>query len=211
VVVPFAGTAQASPRFRDPAKAMAWIDSHVRAGGTTAYLAALRQGDLKKGRVGIFASDGEPDEPARLVLDYLRRNVHCPLHTIAMKPEAADVLAKMAAQTGGGAHTAHDSEKLVRALLAIVQDIRGYRITEPKTSTVSLAGVRGTVLAIGFDSEVAIGGVREVVRHSRAHARRARLPLPRQRHSSISCQGKDIERTGYSSSVTAERLAHRLP
>ena len=132
-IVLFSDRATASPAFTDPAAAMRWLDPEMHASGGTSYEAAFRAVDLSsKDRITILLSDGRPGESIGEIRQYLQQHVHSPMHTVCLEDEASAVLSEIASLTGGGAYQVRGPEQMVRALLAIVQDIRRYRIFSPQ-------------------------------------------------------------------------------
>lgn len=130
----------------------------LKIGGGTDYLAALQAAKLAPGTPIVFLSDGEHNGDPGPVLDYIRVQRLGPLHTIAVEapPEAARLLADMAARTGGSMVAVQQSEALVQAFLEIAQHIGEYRVYKPDQDAVPFAAVRGKLIAFGFDAAPAI-------------------------------------------------------
>lgn len=137
--------------------AMAHIESMTATGGTS-YLAALQAADLAPGVPVIFLSDGMPSEAPGQVLDYLKNHPSGPLFTIAVEapPDAAKLLAQMAAMTGGTFVAVEKSEDLVKALLDIAKALAQYRSYKPHEDTVRCRAAAGKIIAFGFDAVPAI-------------------------------------------------------
>ena len=129
-IVAFSDKPVASPTYclkSQRGEAVQFIEN-LKADGGTRYLPPLRLPGTRPIAVG-FISDGQPDEGEDAILDYLRRNVRCPMHTIAMTTSAGaeQLLAKMAAVTGGGFYRVRQPVGVIEAFLRMLGQVRGFR------------------------------------------------------------------------------------
>lgn len=168
--VPFREVARADaplPLDTDDARlaAMTYF-SGLRAGGGTNYLSALDAviaRNLPKGTPCLFVTDGEngTGTPA----DVLERARRCPgpIYTVGIglnTPQARDLLAEMAKVTGGSATSVANAEELVTTLIKLAIGLSDYVSYTPADKKKVFRGTfAGTVLAIGYDAELAVEGM----------------------------------------------------
>ena len=140
--------------------------SGLRAGGGTNYLSALDAviaRNLPKGTPCLFVTDGEngTGTPA----DVLERARRCPgpIYTVGIglnTPQPRDLLAEMAKVTGGSATSVANAEELVTTLIKLAIGLSDYVSYTPADKKKVFRGTfAGTVLAIGYDAELAVEGM----------------------------------------------------
>lgn len=147
----------------DRLAAMRHIDALPITGGTD-YLAALRATGLSKTLPAIFVSDGAHNGPTSDVLTYIRDQHSGPISTVAVQasPDAAELLRKMAVNTGGRFVTVERSEDLVRVILELTKQLGRYRTFKPDQDTVHCSNALGKVIALGFDATVEVSPLSNV-------------------------------------------------
>jgi hypothetical protein len=164
-LVVFSDRAEVSPIFdlatqRD--QATAWI-SNLRTQGGTKYLQALDAVESLQPRAVVFVSDGAPEEHADAILNRVRDQIRCPLHTIAVQAgdQARDVLGRMAATSKAGFHVVAHPSEVIDTFLDILGQIRRFRRHEMSAASLALPDVQGDLVAIGLDARPELAGATE--------------------------------------------------
>ena len=139
-----------------------WI-ANLKPQGGTKYLQAVGAAGRLDPRAVVFVSDGAPEESADAILNQVKAQVRCPLHTIAVQAsdQARDILGRMAAATKAGFHVVAQPSDIVDTFLDILGQIRQFRRFEMQAGSLALPDIQGELVAIGLDARPEVEGAAE--------------------------------------------------